>query len=193
MDQKRKNLDNLLRCVLGTEDRYLKSDIDRKLLEENIKYLRHEYKKFCSSNNFIDSTYYKIMIQLVLERLKQTIIFEDKLVNMVDNVYDSFNKNLNEFLNEPILPDDPDLCSSTQEVEEKPQPKKSLRRANYPYKVTQILKKWLEENVNHPYPTEFQKIIFCDKTGLEVSQINNWFINARRRILPLMKNSNGKL
>ena len=38
----------------------------------------------------------------------------------------------------------------------------------------------------HPYPSEEQKKELAEQTGLTLSQVNNWFINARRRIVQPM-------
>ena len=48
------------------------------------------------------------------------------------------------------------------------------------------LRDWLQRHTNEPYPDEDQKDTLSMETGLTVTQINNWFINARRRILPKM-------
>ncbi|OAD06344.1 Homeodomain-like DNA binding domain-containing transcription factor, partial [Mucor lusitanicus CBS 277.49] len=55
------------------------------------------------------------------------------------------------------------------------------RRGNLPKEVTEYLKRWLILHKKHPYPTEREKQKLADETGLMVSQISNWFINARRR------------
>lgn len=55
-------------------------------------------------------------------------------------------------------------------------------RENYPKETINILKKWLNENLKQPYPSESEKRMLSQQTGLHVAQISNWFINARRRI-----------
>lgn len=57
------------------------------------------------------------------------------------------------------------------------------RRGKLPKPVTDLLKSWLLEHASHPYPTEDEKRRLCSMTGLSISQVSNWFINARRRIL----------
>lgn len=44
-----------------------------------------------------------------------------------------------------------------------------------------ILKQWLSEHVDHPYPNEREKDELKQLTGLKRSQISNWLANARRR------------
>ncbi|MCJ1468526.1 hypothetical protein MMC07_007155, partial [Pseudocyphellaria aurata] len=61
-------------------------------------------------------------------------------------------------------------------------PKK--RRGNLPKAVTDLLRQWFHDHIAHPYPTEDEKQRLMHETGLNMSQISNWFINARRRNLP---------
>lgn len=73
-----------------------------------------------------------------------------------------------------------------------PQPRASTskrRRGNLPKQVTEYLKSWLVDHKQHPYPSEKEKLHLAQRTGLTVNQISNWFINARRRILQPMLES----
>ena len=56
-------------------------------------------------------------------------------------------------------------------------------RATLPKKATSCLKNWLFDHEDLPYPNDDEKDELILQTGLTVSQINNWFINARRRLL----------
>ncbi|EED14961.1 homeobox transcription factor, putative [Talaromyces stipitatus ATCC 10500] len=62
------------------------------------------------------------------------------------------------------------------------------RRGNLPKNVTDVLRAWFHEHLDHPYPTEEDKQRFMNETNLTMSQISNWFINARRRQLPALRN-----
>lgn len=70
-------------------------------------------------------------------------------------------------------------CSQDQ-IDMKPK----RRRGNLPKAVTALLKDWLAKHKKHPYPTEEEKLLLSKETKLSLQQISNWFINARRRHLP---------
>ncbi|KAJ3392513.1 hypothetical protein HDU84_003998 [Entophlyctis sp. JEL0112] len=55
------------------------------------------------------------------------------------------------------------------------------QRANFPHSVLSVLTGWLEENKGNPYPTVAEKTKLGRACGLNMKQVNNWFINARRR------------
>jgi len=67
--------------------------------------------------------------------------------------------------------------------------KQRKRRGNLPKETTDKLRAWFMAHLNHPYPTEDEKQELMRQTGLQMNQISNWFINARRRQLPAMINN----
>ena len=77
---------------------------------------------------------------------------------------------------------------SGSETDEKSQKGKRGKRLNHDSEAKKILVDWLYENRVNPYPTEIEKQRLSLMTNLKPHQINNWFINARRRILPSMIN-----
>ena len=46
------------------------------------------------------------------------------------------------------------------------------RRGNLPKPVTDLLKQWLLDHLDHPYPTEEDKQWFIAQTGLSISQVS---------------------
>lgn len=58
------------------------------------------------------------------------------------------------------------------------------KREKTPPESQRLLKDWLFTHSHHPYPTDAEKEHLCCATALSLQQLNNWFINARRRILP---------
>jgi len=61
------------------------------------------------------------------------------------------------------------------------------RRGKLPESAIKMLREWLFQHIYHPYPTEDEKNELCLQTELSLNQVNNWFINARRRIIPKNK------
>ncbi|KAL8137111.1 hypothetical protein V2J09_003112 [Rumex salicifolius] len=55
------------------------------------------------------------------------------------------------------------------------------RAGKLPGDTTSVLKAWWQHHSKWPYPTEDDKAKLVEETGLQLKQINNWFINQRKR------------
>uniref|UniRef100_A0A8C5A676 Meis homeobox 2b n=2 Tax=Gadus morhua TaxID=8049 RepID=A0A8C5A676_GADMO len=86
---------------------------------------------------------------------------------------------------------DPGLVSPGTGDEEDQDRKRQKKRGIFPKVATNIMRAWLFQHLTHPYPSEEQKKQLAQDTGLTILQVNNWFINARRRIVqPMIDQSN---
>ena len=55
-----------------------------------------------------------------------------------------------------------------------------------------VLREWLFQHRYNAYPTRAETLILAMKTELTTKQVRNWFINARRRILPEILRREGR-
>ncbi|CAF3297903.1 unnamed protein product [Rotaria socialis] len=80
-----------------------------------------------------------------------------------------------------------DPCEENDDIPQRRQKKRGI----FPKSATSLMRAWLFQHLSHPYPSEEQKKIFARETNLNILQVNNWFINARRRIVqPMIDQSN---
>ncbi|XP_035213516.1 homeobox protein PKNOX2-like [Stegodyphus dumicola] len=85
----------------------------------------------------------------------------------------------------------PSLLHSGDDDDDELMSKKKQKRGVLPKHATSIMRSWLFQHIVHPYPTEDEKKQIAHQTNLTLLQVNNWFINARRRILqPMLDASN---
>nr|XP_043624991.1 homeobox protein knotted-1-like 6 [Erigeron canadensis] len=58
---------------------------------------------------------------------------------------------------------------------------KKKKKGKLPNEARHTLLEWWDSHYKWPYPTEADKISLAESTGLDQKQINNWFINQRKR------------
>ncbi|KAF7840588.1 homeobox protein SBH1 [Senna tora] len=58
---------------------------------------------------------------------------------------------------------------------------KKRKKGKLPKEARQQLLDWWSRHYKWPYPSESQKVALAESTGLDQKQINNWFINQRKR------------
>ncbi|CAI0460163.1 unnamed protein product [Linum tenue] len=58
---------------------------------------------------------------------------------------------------------------------------KKKKKGKLPKEARNQLLEWWNRHYKWPYPSESQKVALAEETGLDQKQINNWFINQRKR------------
>eukprot|EP00898_Chlorokybus_atmophyticus_P006298 jgi/Chlat1/666/Chrsp104S01145 len=79
------------------------------------------------------------------------------------------------------------MCAQQRIVENKERPRLSQDNAES-HHVQCVLRDWLLDNFDNPYPTEEQRQELCRRTGLMREQVRIWLSNTRLRVWkPLLK------
>jgi Homeobox KN domain len=73
------------------------------------------------------------------------------------------------------------LRTYEKKSEVKKNEQQNTKKKPHNQRVTRVLKKWMELNIDSPYPNKNQKNELVAQTKLSFHQINVWFVNARRR------------
>jgi len=201
MKEKNKNTVGLVEALAKTEIDYFHDCVNRGEMLSVIQRIGYGIEETIMKFNRERDAKGVITLFLILERLKKYLVFENFVLGLVESELEVFASNF-DFLTSTQYESENDKSGSNDEIRveliqsniSNKRHETSLfcqrmknKRANYPKKVSRILKNWLKENMNNPYPSESEKVMLMEFTGLDATQINNWFINARRRILPYMK------
>ena len=120
------------------------------------------------------------------------------------NEFDNSNENVTPQVELPIVEKEikkgfeksPTRLQKSLNVKEVPVPK--IRRMtnleknqeNYSKEAKYVLKSYLDQNSQHPYPSKKEKSYLAQKSGLNMPQITSWFINERRKLKKLSMQDN---
>jgi hypothetical protein len=147
-----------------------------------------------------------LKIKQVVEKRRESLIlmreitdlFSNTIVSTVDKIIERWiKKSLDPVNKKSLITFVANLCDNVKEacrtgVED--EMRKYLEKSNkgrnkpLPDESKRILKTWFLDHFKHPYPTEPEKDDLILETGLNKTQINNWFINKRVRVWrPLIK------
>uniref|UniRef100_A0A7S3Z5P9 Homeobox domain-containing protein n=1 Tax=Lotharella globosa TaxID=91324 RepID=A0A7S3Z5P9_9EUKA len=96
---------------------------------------------------------------------------EKTVASMIFSMESSASQTSLSSLEEEYCDDEP--SDSKQQVV--PQRRKLPRRAR------EILAEWFEKNIVSPYPSDEQRDMLVQSTGLSAKQIHHWFTNRRKR------------
>jgi len=64
------------------------------------------------------------------------------------------------------------------------------KRGRFDKVLTEPLLEWLLKHLHNPYPSQIEKEALAFSTGLDVNQIQNWFLNMRKRHLTKKRDKN---
>jgi len=164
----------------------------RRIIEERVSLCRHERKMD------IESALENYLIQQ-----EQLIVYFQQLLHshvkpptpsaVINFPYSAHKKPTLLTTVPSLIPRSMLITSTKQQVEEekkkskkkqdkgvKKKKKKPKNRA-LPTSATKIMKKWFNDHIENPYPTVKEKEELVALTGLNLQQVNNWFINKRGR------------
>jgi len=124
--------------------------------------------------------------KLSLPKTKQNSSINGETSNMSSTSSPTYSSSKPSSSSEPTTPTAPK--QSSKKVKSSGSSKKgdksvgSKTKGNLPKDAVEILKMWLVAHMKEPYPTELEKQTLANDTNLTLVQINNWMINAIRRI-----------
>lgn len=139
-------------------------------------------RTFCCKNTLVKGNSYLIALATQLYALVNLYISHAKTEAQLLN---TFQKRLLEI---NALEDSPSSSSSSSSsfgagMGERGGEKRRLKRSNHSPEARAILFDWLLRHREQPYPTDSEKKMLVEKTGLTETQLNDWMVNARRRVL----------
>lgn len=167
---------------------YVNEGLHEEAAIQQLRVLKNNIMTRLSSVQDSDAKYYMHAFILICEKFKKTVYEEQICMTEIDDIVRKFTNKIQEEVNDILLNEKNAPYKKSSEYYSNKHQHSKTKRSNFPKNILRILKSWLKNHIETPYPTEMEKIALSEATGLDQTQINNWFINARRRLLPDLKN-----
>lgn len=177
--------------ILDAKKKYFEGDINEYDLKKIVLKLENYYKIHRSVS--LSSQKYSLILILTIQRFRNLLLFEKNVVSIFNSECIKLEREVKCIVNkigrmeEWYIHNNRSCLNNSASTGDLIITNSYVTRSNFSQKISKILRKWLKNNLINPYPSKMEKKMLSDKTGLNLSQIDNWFANARRRILPLMK------
>ncbi|KAL7347515.1 hypothetical protein P7C65_06s1g09050 [Encephalitozoon intestinalis] len=179
--------------ILIAKEQYFQGMINEHHLKEVLLKIRKNYETCSNTHFFPNNLSHKLALFLIAEKFKYALLFEKNLVSIFDSECTKLQRKMDNIIDMMNVMNERDLYRYESYIRNNSSTNGWLgssphsRRANFPREVSKMLRRWLKEHLSNPYPTKIEKKILSKETGLKLSQIDNWFANARKRILPFMR------
>ncbi|CAD25434.1 MEI2-RELATED PROTEIN [Encephalitozoon cuniculi GB-M1] len=179
--------------ILIAKEKYFQSSINDHDLKEIILKIQQDCITYHSTDLLGSSLLHKLILILIIEKFKSLLLFEKNIISIFDLECVNFQEEMNSIMyvmnevEKQYLRSDKFSTHNHSLTGGLFASNSVIRRINFPKEISKILRKWLKKHLTYPYPSKIEKKMLSKETGLKLSQIDNWFANARRRILPFMK------
>jgi len=171
-----KELENYLNQLLDQQNYNFSSGTDNEEKISMAKAKAKEYFKNMAGETFrhLRKTFGDQQLHFILP---QTYI--NQVIENIKQELDYSLHHLTDQILEGISTDqDPTLNPNSYKIQKKAKKGKT----KIPKKALTVLKNWLTDHFQDPYPSHEEKIRLADEAGITFKQVQNWFTNARGRI-----------
>ncbi|KAL5219285.1 hypothetical protein ABZP36_019969 [Zizania latifolia] len=156
---------------------------------------RHEQRRADPELDLFMEAYCNMLVRYreeLARPIQEAAEFFKKVVTQLDSIAEATRSSEEE--QDTSCPEEIDPCADDKELKHQLLTKyggslgnlrqefsKRTKKGKLPKEARQKLLRWWDLHYKWPYPSEPEKMVLAESTGLDQKQINNWFINQRKR------------